>query len=149
MKHRKLRIAWSASSGIVAVLLVTLWVLSYWRSDVVCVPGSPSTTVWAIRGVINVSHIPQDSSSPSSSGHTSFSPYIHSKDRPEPPSWQLEVGPTRSGNIYCLAFPIWSVLVLFVLASAAPWLRWHFRLRTLLIATTLVAVGLGLIVRLW
>jgi hypothetical protein len=35
------------------------------------------------------------------------------------------------------------------LSTAAPWLRqlgWRFSLRTLLIATTLVAIGLGLIV---
>ena len=32
------------------------------------------------------------------------------------------------------------------LIAAAPWLRWRFSLRTLLIATTLVAVVLGLIV---
>ena len=30
--------------------------------------------------------------------------------------------------------------------AVAPWLRWRFTLRTLLIATTLVAVVLGLIV---
>jgi hypothetical protein len=35
----------------------------------------------------------------------------------------------------------------FILAAiaAVPWIRWRFRLRTLLIATTLVAVVLGLV----
>ena len=40
MKHRKLRIAWSVAWGIVAVLLVALWVRSYWRLDTL----SPSRT---------------------------------------------------------------------------------------------------------
>ena len=33
MKHRKLRIAWSVAWGVVAVLLVSLWVRSYWIAD--------------------------------------------------------------------------------------------------------------------
>jgi hypothetical protein len=36
--------------------------------------------------------------------------------------------------------------MLFVAAAIAPWLRWRFKLRALLIATTLVAVVLGLFV---
>ena len=35
MKHRKLRIAWSAAWGVAAVLLIALWIRSYWRSDLV------------------------------------------------------------------------------------------------------------------
>jgi hypothetical protein len=34
MKYRKLRIAWSVFWGIVAVLLVALWVRSYYRDDI-------------------------------------------------------------------------------------------------------------------
>ena len=36
--------------------------------------------------------------------------------------------------------------LIVVLVATAPWLRRSFSLRTLLIATTLVAIGLGLIV---
>jgi hypothetical protein len=35
MKHRKLRIAWSVAWGIVVVLLIALWVRSYWIADIV------------------------------------------------------------------------------------------------------------------
>src|SRR5690348_17214413 len=35
MKHRKLRIAWSVAWGVVAVLMVPLWVRSYWIEDIV------------------------------------------------------------------------------------------------------------------
>jgi hypothetical protein len=44
--------------------------------------------------------------------------------------------------------PYWFLILLTAAIAAAPWLRWpkRFSLRTLLIATTLVAVVLGLIV---
>ncbi len=34
MKHRKLRIAWTVAWGIVAVLLLVLWIRSYWTYDI-------------------------------------------------------------------------------------------------------------------
>jgi hypothetical protein len=43
---------------------------------------------------------------------------------------------------------IWYLVVLFVTLGAVPWLPRRFSLRTLLIATTLVAVVLGLIMAL-
>ena len=42
--------------------------------------------------------------------------------------------------------PHWFVGIGMIGVAAAPWFRWRFTLRTLLIATTLVAVALGLIV---
>jgi hypothetical protein len=42
--------------------------------------------------------------------------------------------------------PHWLPILLSAALVAAPWLRWRFSLRTLLIATTLVAVVLGAIV---
>jgi hypothetical protein len=49
---------------------------------------------------------------------------------------------------FILAAPHWFLVLLAVMMSAAPWMRWKWRftLRTLLIAITLVAVVLGLIV---
>src|SRR4051812_40138543 len=35
MKYRKLRIAWSVFCGIACVLLIALWVRSYWRTEFV------------------------------------------------------------------------------------------------------------------
>jgi hypothetical protein len=46
---------------------------------------------------------------------------------------------------YVVALPYWLLLFTFCVGVAAPQLRWRFTLRTLLIATTLVAVVLGLI----
>jgi hypothetical protein len=40
----------------------------------------------------------------------------------------------------------WCLVALGITLAAAPWLRWRFSLRTLLLATTLVAVLLWLFV---
>jgi hypothetical protein len=48
-----------------------------------------------------------------------------------------------------VVFPYWSGVLLAVTLAAAPWIRqlnWRFSLRALLIAITLVAVVLGLVV---
>jgi hypothetical protein len=47
-----------------------------------------------------------------------------------------------------VGIPTWFLLILSVALAVPPWIHWssRFSLRTLLIATTLVAVGLGLIV---
>jgi hypothetical protein len=42
--------------------------------------------------------------------------------------------------------PVWFAILTTATLASAPWLRWRFSLRTLLIATTLVAVVLSLIV---
>ena len=46
--------------------------------------------------------------------------------------------------------PLWAVGALLAGAiapfAAAPWLRWQFSLRTLLVATTLIAVGMGMVI---
>ena len=34
MRYRKLRIAWSVAWGLLAVILIALWVRSYWWMDV-------------------------------------------------------------------------------------------------------------------
>jgi competence protein ComGC len=42
--------------------------------------------------------------------------------------------------------PMWFLVFSTATLATAPWLRWHFSLRTLLIATTLLALVLGLVV---
>jgi hypothetical protein len=45
-----------------------------------------------------------------------------------------------------IIIPYWSFLASVVVVASLPWLKWRFSLRTLLIATTLVAVGIGVVV---
>ena len=140
MRFRKLRIAWSVFGGIAAVLLVVLWVRSYWKWDAVCIAsrvtafGSNSGTVYWIR-----STTPFYVDDPDGWWNYNYG------DATEPAKvfvWQSSFTGAGSGTF---ALPFWLPVLLVILMSAAPWLRLQFSLRTMLIATTLVAVVLGTI----
>ena len=51
-----------------------------------------------------------------------------------------------SPSVFRIRVPYWSLVSLSAVFAYLPWLHWRFSLRTLLIATTLVAVLLGAIV---
>jgi hypothetical protein len=148
MRFRTLRIAWSVTWGLVAVLLVALWMRSYWWCDNVIGPlgATRSFFVWSDRGRFGIGVVPQRLRSlanggPWASGHAwlgdlsprdyGFTPWL--------PSWATE---------NYVAVPTWSLVLLIGAIAAATWMHWsmRFRLRTLLIATTVVAALLGLIV---
>jgi hypothetical protein len=52
----------------------------------------------------------------------------------------------EDSQVYRLRLPYWCLILISVAFAAVPWIHWRFSLRTLLIATTLIAVVLGLIV---
>jgi hypothetical protein len=134
MKYRKLRIAWSAGWGVAVVLLVVLWVRSYWRMDVVHLPTQQDVIVNSGYGVIRVNVFPKDIPTgwDSGWGWTSEAP----KKSQKRPAWSWS-----SGNIKAVNFPIWPVALIPLVTATIPWiaLKLRFTLRTLLIATTLVA----------
>ena len=151
MKYRNLRIAWSVAWGIVAVLLVALWVRSYWIWDRCYWPGLPLTQLGTQFS--------------SDSGHTMtvVSPRVAASSgslitisRPGPASTAHQILYStetlgfyflRTPTLFRFDLPYWSLVTASLALGLAPWLiRWRFSLRTLLIAATLVAVGLGLIV---
>jgi hypothetical protein len=150
MRFRKLRIAFSATCLIACVLLVALWVRSYWWHDRAWWAPSSSRlfTLISWQGRISFFHGTHERSEagyyPSGRGWAALS---YKDIRPEhgTPHWSYS---SDTDWIFVL-FPHWLPLPFFVVLTAAPWLaklRWRFSLRTLLIATTLVAVVLGLIV---
>jgi hypothetical protein len=116
MRFRKLRIAWSVGCAIACVLLIALWVRSYSAPD-----------VW----------------------HT-FARF------PNSPTYyynsfqgRLRIGTPKTWEAGAISISHWIYILCFAALAVLPWirqLRWRFSLRTLLIATTLVAVVLGLIV---
>ncbi len=147
MKHRKLQIAWSVAWGIVAVLLIALWVRSYWWCDDLVGPlgATRSFYVWSDKGHIGVGLVGQRMRSLADGGPWAIASEWTGDVPPEfaalpwLPTWAQE---------RCVIAPNWSLLLLTGMIATAPWLHWsrRFTTRTLLIATTLVAVGLGLIV---
>ena len=147
MKHRKLRIAWSVAWGIVAVLLVALWVRSHWyandagyvrRGDLFGVESACGS----IRPFINAG-VAATSRNDWFYSNESLAKSNHSFEHPIF-GWDGADYPAT----FMAYFPHWLPALLLASVAAAPWITWsnRFSLRTLLIATTLVAVGLGLIV---
>ena len=128
MKNRKLRIAWSVAWGVACLLLIALWVRSYSWLDA-CAGFSHS--VAAYHGSLYID-----------TGWAGHGPVIVRNLGPVDIISDYEAAPTRGDT----TIPIWLFLILGLASGIAPWLPWHFSLRTLLIATTLVAILLGLIV---
>jgi hypothetical protein len=148
MKHHKLRIAWSVAWGIAFLLLVALWVRSYWWADFVHCPLQSPRNIFVqsyIGRMIVYLGAPSPNPKvilPSGLGRESIAVskfvFPHGPD----PHWYF----TSGKNGVAMAFPHWFLTLMLASISTVPWLPWRFTLRTLLIAMTLVAVVLGAIV---
>jgi hypothetical protein len=146
MRFRKLRIAWSVGCGIACLLLIVLWVWSSTNHDFIFGPSYGNGQFYACSSVgrIDVGY---------GTGNPNFQ---------LPGKWELNHSTTTCRSQLEWLFPKSQMLGFgmvsnevrvpywfLVLSSAGfatfPWLRWRFSLRTVLVATTLVAVVLGLI----
>jgi hypothetical protein len=148
MKFRKLRIAWSVFWGLAAVLLIVLWVRSGHTLDRL----GWSRTKYG--GTIAVTSFDGECEFFFATYNELWTGTTHGFNyltRPEQfaswdPSWTgFAVNGTNNGNHF-LMVPYWFLTLAVLLVTATPWICRQFSLRTLLIATTLVAVVLGLIV---
>jgi hypothetical protein len=152
MRFRKLRIAWSVFWGLACVLLVVLWVRSYWYWDGACdhIDGTHGLELHSLRGKTCVRYVtqirPPDPERGWYCGSDLISEYeAKSKEQARLPGsliWEFE------GAMPYLSLPHSLYALVFATIAAVPWIHWsrRFRLRALLIATTLVAVLLGSIV---
>jgi hypothetical protein len=146
---RKLRIAFSALCGIACLLLIVLWVRSYsylddlsaWltRHQFTCISGRGWTTLgwdwhnfqlygpFELRGLEIETYRIKEKSAPT-------------------PTWHLQHFSRTAGEHHVMAIvPYWFLLSITAVPGVLlwrPW-SWRFSLRTVLIATTLVAVFLG------
>jgi hypothetical protein len=127
---RGLRIALSAVFGIVCVLLIALWVQSYWWQDCVTFNYSNSgcLRVYSVQGRIATQR----------KGFAWSDQWLNFHE-------SRLVGPQIFTEF---TIPYWCCVLLSAMLAVIPWLPWSrsFSLRTLLIATTLIAVLLGLAV---
>ena len=151
MKHRNLRIAWSVAWGLLAVLLCVLWVRSYSTCDVVGYGLQSSTTLFleTAEGRLCLARVV------AANGGNSDGFDFHTLPPTGVKPWDSDQLSECCGVRYkvystgtvLIDFPLGYVLALSIVASVVPWISFRrFSLRTLLIATTLVAVALGLIV---
>jgi hypothetical protein len=145
---RHLRLCWSFGCAITFVLLSVLWVRSYWlieRIDVVI--ESEDTDLSGIslisvcgRSTLDVTYVTTD-------GELGIEYYSYP---PDPDVEYLGIGRVlfikKPQPGWLVSVPYWLSMSFITILAVAPWLSCRFRIRTLLIATTLVAMGLGLIV---
>jgi hypothetical protein len=154
------RITWTVAWGVAAVLLVALWVRSYWRQDYMLGWASDSRTISSLssNGWLSLdSQWFNKTSEPSQLPNWEITsriiqpdPIFGTSPRLAPlPGWNWHSYATRRNASRGLVVPYWFLVVLAIAFAAPPWihkLNWRFSLRTLLIATTLLSVLLGLVV---
>jgi hypothetical protein len=137
------RISVTAVSLTVCVLLVALWVRSYWKLDVV--PVWNGIAVVSVAGAVgiesNQNHVERLTHSTAD-----FIAEVKSE-------WPSRLWGTFRASISppykYFVIPYWFATLLtaaLAVLSSGIYYRRRFSLRTLLIATTLVAVGLGMVV---
>ena len=145
MRFRKLRIAWSVGWGLACLLLIVLWVRSYSWLDGFTVPVSASSAVGAgtLPGVVvaAVRHVPEKFRIE----HRLVTEWRTMHSGPS----QLWGGTMLTQSTSAVYMPCWPLILVSVLLGGVPWRKRfgrRFSVRTLLIATTLVAAMMGLIV---
>jgi hypothetical protein len=159
MRFRKLRIAWTVFCGIACVLLVVLWVRSYVTTDTLNVRNQQHSfncvSAYGEAGV-GVSDTEWWPWPPSKMILLRSPPTVNSWEPDGRHPWLSILGfrlrnyliNVPGNTVFQFAFPYWFAVVSSTMFAALPWIRWskRFSLRTLLLATTLIAVVLGLIV---
>jgi hypothetical protein len=147
MKYRKLRIVWSVSWGIVAVLLVALWVRSFNREESVWIyTPRGGVTLCNIYGKAILKVAIRAGAVPNvvTGMQSSINP------QPELSFYGMEFYAgfllRRGSNNFDLFIPYWFLTLLSLSIAPLAWLHRRFSLRTLLIVMTLLAVVFGLAV---
>jgi hypothetical protein len=145
MRFRKLRIAWSVFWGVACVLLIALWVRSYWWRDLwqTYIPPKAILLLSSEEGQA-VAHLEISDSAPGDYG-LGLSSYDEPAYRAGWHGREFEFRWYRYPNGVEVFMPHWFIVTLAAALGTIPWIR-RFSLRTLLIATTLIAVVLGLAV---
>jgi hypothetical protein len=159
---RYVRIAISALSLTVCVLLIALWVRSNWRFDerhfrapvgeyrywitVRSFDNRVQTTAYRVRIITQ-----NQRKSASRRRSLTFEQWVAVERR------QIARGMSPRESILGFSYhpltagfdaiqPHWFFVLTSASIAASPWIRWRFSLRTLLIATSLVAVVMGLVI---
>jgi hypothetical protein len=146
-----LRIAVTALSLTACVLLIALWVRSFQYAESITVlragqrMSHPKWIFYNMLGSIGIDYFPDRS--PVTSWEWESIPVEESEPNFPGPSvlgFYIDLSPSPREFLA----PHWFFVLITVALAGAPWIHWfkRFSLRTLLIATTLVAVGLGIIV---
>jgi hypothetical protein len=146
---RYLRIAFSATCLIACLLLCVLWVRSYWTDDRLVGPvfGADVLTIESVYGRTDLFYLGPVVRGPTSWKHVAGDAETMVELAP---SWSMSVTAFNFewSEERFVVLPHWFLIAFLAVLAVVPWIHWsnRFSLRTLLIATTLVAVVLGLAV---
>jgi hypothetical protein len=130
------------------VLLVVLWVRSYrWFDDFALLVDNSQSVIsiqstW--EGVLSLSWQHADPGIATQYYSRLFN--AQARDKMGVQSKAGKFDSYFAPSTWYVAVPCWFLVIAFGTLAGLPWLGLRFSLRTLLIAMTLVAVGLGLIV---
>ena len=137
---RRARIAVSVFFGVLTVAFAVLWARSYWRYNALFVP-QPHLEIQSIYGVLWAYDPGPD--------FKISNWYLSDRDTASLEKSQIFPSVKSLGTFHLyptLAVPYWFLALIAAAFGVIPWLLWsnRFSLRTMLIATTLIAVVLGL-----
>jgi hypothetical protein len=140
---RRLRIAASVFFGVLTIAVIALWVRSYWYLDLWSRDNPSLQQVISVRGLcqLQTETRSRPGAIPTKWHLESFPANALSIRRTSP--WMQFPKVVGGGNRVNVRIPYWSVTAAFLALALAPTLRFRFTTRTLLIATTLVAIVLG------
>jgi hypothetical protein len=171
MKFNRLRIFVSALSVVVCVILIALWVRSQYVWDAITFQITPTHKyhVASCNGILAVCQIPNTNLQ----GKPWVDPFGNDLFPLNPeylvPIWWNQLHVHRYSHpvdndklkVFTIGWPTpaepymfsaisssyWLLVLTSTICAIAPWatrIRWHFSLRSLLIATAIIAAGLGL-----
>jgi hypothetical protein len=145
-----LRIAFSVVCGIVCLLIIVLWVRTKYAIDAIDGPLSNSVKFCVMSRHGGIGLLLGGSNSEWSYRKYPADEWVRSQI-------DIDIGYktalgfvqyAKGSSVFRIRVPYWPLVSLSAVFAAIPWLRWRYSLRTLLIATTLVAILMGLVVAL-
>jgi hypothetical protein len=143
MSFRKLRIVCSVAWGIAALLMGVLCVRSYWRLEILEKGiGVQAVQASSVKGLVAIAYLRAYRTG------TLYKNVVAGDAADWRKTGTLGFAYHAEGSVTALLVPHWFPASLFITFAAYPLVLQNrqFSLRALLIATTLVAVVLGLIV---
>jgi hypothetical protein len=152
MRFHKLRIAWSVACSVACLLLIVLWMQSYWWHLSIVHYGQPGCVSMSLSSRPGGIEFGTTYYVPFPLGATSGKYWNFSSSAIEPDEFSVRTVPfvryLNTGGGGEILVPFWVPTLICAVVAAVPWIPCskRFGLRTLLIATTLVAVVLGVIV---